>query len=211
MSVALLVIRDGRDDYHERSLESAAEALSFVSVEEMHRAFARYGHWIVVDDSDHALGFGGAIREGWQRVLDSGACHVLHLEADFTFNAPVPLARMVALLDRRPHLAQLVLKRQAWNEAECAAGGIVECHPGDFTECRDDGAVWTEHRRFWSTNPAVYSSRFCRVGWPAGDQSEGMFTHKLLADPLLRFAFWGGKFDAPLVEHIGRERVGVGY
>jgi hypothetical protein len=75
-----------------------------------------------------------------------------------------------------------------------------------------DGRVfWTEHRRFFTTNPSVYRTSLCKLGWPQESESEGKFTHRLLADPLLRFAFWGRKFDPPLCEHIGTIRAGAGY
>jgi hypothetical protein len=130
---------------------------------------------------------------------------------DFTFNDPVDISGMIGLLERHPHLAQVSLKRQPWSEEEHAAGGIVERNPDDFTEQQDEQAVWTEHRRYWTTNPSVYSTRWCRLGWPQARYSEGLFTHKLLADPMLRFAIWGAKHDAPRVHHIGEARTGVGF
>lgn len=200
MTVALLKIGDGRDDVHERSDASLKEAL----------AGFRFDHVVVVDDRDHELGFAGAVDKGWREVVATGADYLWHAEMDFLYNAPVPLEAMLGVLERRPYLAQLVLKRQPVNAEERAAGGIVECHPEDFHDCSDGLHNWCEHRRFWSTNPGCYSTRYCRIGWPQEPESEGRFTHKLLADPMLRFAFWGAKHDPPLVEHIG-ERIGVGY
>lgn len=196
MSVALLVITDGRG-YLDGVLASASEMLPDV-----------FSQRIVIDDSDHELGFAGAIEAGWAAVETD---YVFHLEDDFLFRAPVPLARMIGLLEREPHLAQVALKRQPWNAEEQAAGGIVELHPEDFTECEADGDTWTEHRRFWTTNPSLYAARWCWSGWPQEQHSEGIFTHRLLEDPALRFAFWGGKFDPPLVEHVGAVRAGHGY
>ena len=196
MTVALLLIHDGRLEYLAKTATSAAEHLP------------DFDQYIVVDDTTHDLGFCGAIQNGWDQVETD---HVFHLEGDFTFNAPVPVGEMIALLERHHELAQVALKRQPWNEQEKAAGGIVELHPDDFTERTDALAVWTEHRRFFTTNPSVYSARLCRLGWPQEPQSEGVFTHRLLKDPLLRFAFWGGKFDPPLVEHVGAVRAGSRY
>lgn len=196
---ALLLISDGRAEYLERTLASIDENLP------------RFNHVIHVDDSDHQLGFAGAIREGWERVLSTDADWVWHAEQDFTYDQPVPLAKMIALLERNHYLAQVSLKRQAWSTEEGLAGGFVELHPDDYTERSDRHATWTEHRRFFTTNPSVYSSRLCRVGWPNEAHSEGLFTHKLLTDPLLRFAFWGGKHGPPLCTHIGMTRDGVGY
>ena len=198
MSTCLLIIGDGRDDVHERSWQSAKANLP------------RFDHNLVVDDRDHKLGFAGAIQHGWDQVLDTGAEWVFHLEADFIFREPVPIGAMIAILEGNPDIAQVALKRQPVNEEECAAGGIVECHPDDFEE-RKWAAWWiTTHRRFFTTNPSLYSTRLCRMRWPQEPESEGLFTHKLLADPLLRFAFWGRKYDTPMVEHIG-VRCGVGY
>jgi GT2 family glycosyltransferase len=200
--VCLLLIGDGRDDYRARTLESArAVGLS-----------DQVAHVVEIDDCEHRLGFGGAVQAGWEAALDTGARWVFHLELDFTFNAPVDLAAMVRVLDEQPHLAQLVLKRQPCNDAERKAGGVVEQHPGDYTERTYGEHTWTEHRRFWSTNPSLYSATWCEGGWPQEQFSEGLFTHRLLAlTPALRFAVWGGKFDPPLVHHIGDVRAGKGY
>jgi hypothetical protein len=199
MSVCLLRIADGRDAYHDACWESAKVALPAVE------------HIVTVDDREHRLGFAGAIQQGWREALESGCDHVLHLEMDFTFREPVQLDAMCDLLDEHEHLAQVALKRQPVNAEEIAAGGIVEQHPEDFRQRVENGVIWTEHRRFFSTNPCVYATALCRHGWPQVEHSEGMFTHRLLADPDVRFAYWGGKFDAPLVEHIGHARSGTGY
>lgn len=197
-SVCLLVIHDGRGDYLQRTMRSAAERLPM----------SAFDQFIEVDDTEHRLGFAGAIQHGWDQVRTDW---VFHLEGDFTFNEPVPVLEMIELLKSRQYLAQVALKRQAWNPEEKRAGGIIELHPDDFHERHGDGMTWTEHRRFFTTNPSVYSSRLCRIGWPQEQHSEGVFTHRLLADPLLRFAFWGGKFASPKVHHIGDHRAGTGY
>lgn len=198
MSICLLRIGDGRDEYHERSWQSAIEAIAF-------------DHVVTVDDREHQLGFAGAIQQGWDEVLQTAATHVFHLELDFLFNAPVDVDALVALLTEHKHLAQVVLKRQPVNPDEIAAGGLVEQHPGDFAQRVEHGVIWTEHRRYWSTNPSVYPVALCRHGWPQVPRSEGTFTHRLLEDPNVRFAIWGAKFDAPLVNHIGDTRAGHTY
>lgn len=191
MSLCLMVIDDGREDYLERCLASHVPDAAFT---------------VKVSDPDHVLGFAGAIQRGWEQVLATGAEWVFHLESDFTLDERVPLQRMIALLEALPHLAQVSLKRQAVNEREKAAGGIVEADPDDFTD--RDG--WTEHRRYFTTNPSVYSTRLCERGWPQQAHSEGVFTHQVLADDL-SFAIWGQKSDPPKVTHIGERRTGTGY
>lgn len=199
MNLAFLFIHDGRADYKERTLESAEEMLP------------EPPRFLEVDDSAHELGFAGAIQAGWEKVIESGAEWVFHCEGDFLFNQPIPIDRMVAVLQRHPSIAQVCLKRQPWNAAEKAAGGIVELNPDVYTQHVDQGDIYTTHRVCFSTNPCVYPAALCRQGWPQVENSEGVFTHRLLEDPEVRFAFWGAKFDPPLVEHIGMERAGVGY
>ena len=201
MNFVVLHITDGREDYAERSLASAKEHLPEPQA------------LISVDDSTHELGFAGAIARGWARIREEtpDAAWVFHLEDDFTFNGTVPLDRMAAVLKRRPYLVQMSLKRQPWNEREKAAGGIVEADPDDFTQHTEVGDVWTEHRRYFTTNPSLYPAALCAQGWPQVDQSEGIFTHRLLEDPKVRFGVWGAKYDPPLVEHIGKARAGHSY
>lgn len=199
MTTALLMISDGRNDVHARSMLSA------------HDMLPGFDHIVHVQDPDHTLGFAGAVQEGWRQVLETDAAHVFHLELDFTFHRPVDVPAMIGVLERHRNVAQVALKRQAWNEQEKAAGGIVEQHPDDYCEIFDGVATYTTHRRFWTTNPCVYSTELCHMGWPQVPQSEGIFTHELLKRPNLRFAFLGGKHDPPLVHHIGDTRAGCGY
>lgn len=199
MNLAVLAITD-RPHYYEQA---------FVSLQEN----VPEPKWFIkIDDTDHELGFAGAIAEGWRRIREeTEADWVFHAEDDFTYNVPVPVDRMIAVLARKPHLAQLSLLRQPVNAEERAAGGIIQGWTDDFTQVTDTGDVWTEHRRFWTTNPSVYSAAICAHGWPQEPESEGKFTHRLLADPELRFGIWGAKQDPPLVTHIGEARAGHGY
>lgn len=196
MSTCLIVICDGRDQIHQRALASAEENLPW------------FDQVVEVDDRDHALGYAGAIRTAWAQVE---ADWVFHFEADFLFKAPVPVGQMIRLIERRPYLRQVALKRQAWNPYEKQAGGVVELDPDVFIEQSDQVCTWTEHRRFFTTNPSVYPAGICRIGWPHQQESEGYFTYRLLVDPLVRFAYWGPKLSQPLVEHIGLGRRGTGY
>lgn len=204
--IALLFITD-RPRYAERTLASLGEMCP-----------AAFGVRIVVNDEAHELGFAGAIAEGWRRVLETDAEYVFHLEDDFIFTRPVSLQAMCEALDGLPGVAQIALKRQAWNEAEREAGGIIEQHYDDFEEIAvsraggDDRARWpvTVHRRFFTTNPSIYRREIAERDWPQEPHSEGVFTHRLLADGYT-FAFWGAKDDPPRVLHIGEERAGVGY
>lgn len=199
MSVCLLLIGDGRDSYHERSYTSLMERLG------------RQEHFVRIDDREHQLGFAGAIAEGWRQVVETGAEWVFHAEMDYLYTADVPLERMIAVLKGHTYLVQMALKRQPVNEQELDAGGIVEMAPETFTQRVEGGDIWTEHRRFFTTNPSVYSANLCRQSWPDPPESEGHFGLRLFEDPKAHSALWGAKFDPPLVTHIGDIRAGVGY
>lgn len=107
----------------------------------------------VVDDHDHHLGMAGAVREAWTWAVDLDVDFLFHVEEDFTFNERVDIAGMAALLDAYPRLAQIVLKRQPWNEQEHAAGGIIEANPDAYRQ----QAGFVEHREIFSLNP-------CQIG-----------------------------------------------
>jgi len=165
---------------------------------------------VLVDDREHRLGFAGAVQAGWDRILETDAELIVHLEGDFVFNERIDLEAMAALV-RDSHISQVALKRQPWNEAEKAAGGIVELDPDSFEEGQHDGHAYTAHRKFFTTNPSIYRRDIAERGWPQEDRSEGKFSIELFKDPHVVSTFWGGKFDAPKVHHIGDERAGHGY
>lgn len=201
MKFAVLLISDGREEYLKRTRASAEANLPEPE------------NLIHVQDPDHELGFDGAIREGWRRVLaETDAEFVFHLEQDFTFNRPAPIAEMAAVLRARPHLVQLALRRQPWNDREQAAGGIVEMDPDLYEECELNGWRWLEHTRNFTTNPSLYPRSVCEFGWPPGAESEGRFGIALRErHPALRFAYWGARDSGEAVTHIGKARAGKGY
>lgn len=196
MTVAFLGISDARYEQHQLAYQSALEHLP------------KFDQYVFVSDPGYTKGFAGAIKEGWEQITCD---YVFHFEADFIFKAPVDVGRMIELLERRPHLVQVALKRQAVNEAESDAGGVVEVNPASFMQSADGRAVWTEHNVFFTTNPSVYPRWVLDRGWPQKARSEGRFAIALFdEDPARRSCYWGDKYGEPLVEHIG-ERAGVGY
>lgn len=162
-------------------------------------------------------GFGGAIRKAWSYIreelpADAGR-YVFHLEDDFTFNRNVDLVEMARVLAHNPHLVQMALRRQPWNDTERAAGGIVECDPWAYEERIDwSDTQWLEHRKFFTTNPSLYPRTLCDIDWPTGARSEGKFGCELFgSDSTARSGFWGERYSGEWVEHIGSERVGMNY
>ena len=224
MSIALLVITDGRDHCITRTIPSALAMLDGEldvkliyddSGDDAHfdwltRTYRPLGFDII--GGLERRGFGGAIRYAWQALAGfDDVDWIFHLEDDFTFNEAVPLARLQTVLDTNAHLAQVALRRQPWNDDEKRAGGIVEQHPDDYIDRSDAfGNEWLEHPRSFTTNPCLYRRSLCEHGWPDVVHSEGVFTHQLLAEGY-RFAYWGARHEPPMVHHIGDQRVGCGY
>ena len=126
MSVCLLIISDGREEYLQRTLASAEEHLP--SCDQV----------VHIDDTHHQLGFAGAIQAGWDRVQTD---YVFHLEANVTFNRSVPLDDMRQVLDENPHLTQIALLRQPWNRAEQGRSS--------------SSGAWSCRRLYWIRGTAV--------------------------------------------------------
>lgn len=231
MSIALLVITDGRSACLAQTIESAKKRLrgpitEFVMYDDtgdsqhrrmLARTYPEFAHI----NAGPRQGFGGAIAHAWQYLADwSEADYVFHLEGDFTFNREVDLLALAATLEAHPELAHMALRRQAWAPVEIAAGGVVEMHPDAYTDVFVDvhQRAWLEHRLFWTTNPSLIHMDLIRRGWPDVPQSERQFTEYLLREGSpwvpgdeVRFGYWGRREDGPWVHHIGDERAGRGY
>lgn len=183
-TVALVVISDRGERYLPQCLE-ALERFEFP-----------WAQRIVVEDPTHRFSQNEVVAHAWSQV-DPVAEWVLHLEEDFIVN-DLPLAHMVRILEQNPDLAQVVLKRQPWNGAEVAAGGIIEANPDDYHQ--EDGFV--RHSVLFSLNPCLIPRHVVEMGWGT---SESEFTARCLARGL-SFAFYGSRGDRPRVEHIGYVR-----
>lgn len=237
MSVALLVMTDGRDDCLGEAIGSAHATLTAPGVCAA-APRGRFDHLVIHDDtgnpahraelaerfpqftvigSDRA-GFGGAIRNAWRFLRAAPDVEwIFWLEDDFRITRPVDLPALMRVMDGFPYLAQIALERQPWNDIERAAGGILEQHPDSWESVaigatgRGDAHIWREHRRFFTTNPCLIRRSLLDREWPEGSESEGRFGIDLFAeDPQTRCAFWGAQGEQ-WCEHIGHERVGTGY
>ena len=200
--LALMVITDGRWDYLQRTLESAAVALDWP-----------WHQKILVDDSGEELGFSpdgfkfvknlprrglaGAIQSGWD-ALDKDIDYVFHLEDDFIFPDVVDIELMIELLEYEPELAQVALLRQPWSPEEQQAGGIYSIEPERFKQ--KYGFVQQSH--LFTFNPCLYPIGVAR-DYRAGLEAE--LTADLLADDW-RFGYLGELGDDPKTIHIGIRR-----
>ena len=224
MSVTVVVIADGRVDYLERAMESLRLLHGPVSARLIHDDSGDPEHaaWLwdtygpagwLVHSTPQRSGFTEAVRSArwWIGEHDRNA-YVWWHEQDFRLTRPIDLAAMCAVLDANPHLAQLALRRQPWNDRERAAGGVVEQYPGDFYEVHEGGRTWLEHRRWFTTNPSLLPRWVVTEHeWPAGAESEGRFGLGLFRDPVIRSGFWGARDSGEWCEHIGTHRAGMGY
>jgi hypothetical protein len=227
MSVAVLVITDGRDAYLEQAVDSVVNLSGNITEwwmfddtgDESYRASlaARYPAWRHINGGPR-LGASGAVRKAWEILNDqSSATYIFHLEQDFVITRVVPLDDLAGLLYDYPHIAQVVLRRNPVNPLEQAAGGVVEQHPGWYVDRIDPfGRRWLEHSAYWSNNPCLYRTSILDLGWPehiAGQYGESTFTFLLREHGMVdadgdqvRFAYWGPRDTGVWVEHIGHER-----
>jgi hypothetical protein len=223
VSVDVLVITDGRRDCIIQTMASAVGVLGDQvdrwwmyddSGDPDHRAWLteQFPYVLLAHHNEGRQGFGGAIQAAWS-VLRNGsdASHIFHLEDDFTFNRPVDLPGMIEVLDRPgANLAQVALRRQAWNATERRAGGVIEVLPDAYDDHQSGELHWLEHDLFFTTNPSIYRRALLELGWPTGPDSEGRMT-SFLRQLGYRFAYFGRRADPPWVQHIGATRVGEGY
>lgn len=218
MTVALILVTDGRSDCLVRTTHALQEHLIGTldySLIIDDSGDTRYAQWL---DSlypsfqivHHVLrrGFAGAVISAWENIPPCD--FALTCEDDMVLREDVRISDMVTILEGNPSLAQVVLKRQAWNSDEVAAGGIIEQHPDEYTDMETYGVKWCKHSRFYSTNVNLQPYHVTRLGWPNVEHSEGIFGAKV-KEYGYSFGFLGHKLEAPRVEHIGTQRVGTYY
>lgn len=165
------------------------------------------------------VGFCGATGRLWASTVE--ACeaqdldYVFWLEHDFLITRRVDVAQLAAILDSRPDIAQIALVRNAVNDLERVAGGLVASRPGQFALEQEeiDGLVveWLVHRSYLTTNPSLMRRSFMEKNpWPDYDvECEGRFAIDLTGIGY-RFAAWGD--GTPWCEHVGvRDETGRGY
>jgi len=222
--IVLVVMTDGRRACIEQTIPSALAQLDGpISLKVIHddsgdasyrlwlrQRFGGAG-WVILGDGPRS-GFGAAYQRTWQWLAGHvSEPWVFSTEDDFTFNHGVDLRAVVEAMEAEPRLRQIALRRQPWNPDEVAAGGVVELRPDEFHDATVAGHDLLAHRLFWTTNPSLHRTDLCRVGWPDGPQSEGIWSAQLFADPDALCAYWGARDSGEWVRHIGDARVGVGY
>lgn len=131
--------------------------------------------------------------------------HAVFLEEDFVLTDIVDFHRLAAHIDTHPYLAQIVLQRAPWFDAEKEYDSIIEFHQkAKNQKFRDVDGIW-EHVAFFSGNPAVWNRTTFESGWPIAQWSEDIKRLSLIRD---RKRF--GLTKNIVVEHHG-VRSGHGY
>lgn len=208
----LVITTDGRARYLERMFATLDNVVGtfqnkIVVNDSGDRSYANF-----VEDLTVGLGFtqvfhperrglAATVADAWAQT---DADYVFHCEDDFVFPERVFVHELIKPFDVRVRLAQVCLLRQPWNDDEQRAGGIIQQHPDDYAEHSTDGVRFCVHRRLFSLNPCVIPRWVVAMGWDEGN--ERGFTDRLLADPKVEFAYFGGKDDPPRVCHIGVAR-----
>lgn len=153
-----------------------------------------------------AVDFTGSMRAMWTYLgKRARGEYIFQVEDDFTYERPIDLDAMIAVLRDQPHVVQMALLRDACYADERETGGILGWPLPAFTF--HDG--WFEHRQFWTNNPSLFRRSLTARPWPTGKHSETLFGKAVLADPAARAAFWGAGEE--WIRHIGEVRAGTGY
>ena len=217
-SIALLVITDGRADYIEQTIPSAAAMLKGPITQRvmfddsgdpayrqwLREKFPEFTLWY----EPERLGCGGAVQMAWKHLRAVDTDYVFHLEDDFLFNEIVPLDEMIEVLETHPYIYQMALRRQPWWQFEIDAGDVINWHAEDYIQKEK----WIEHRRYFTQNPSLYRKSLIDLGWLNEAESENKFTQKITGnDSKAQFGLWGQREDKPRVHHIGNLRMGTQY
>lgn len=222
--ICVVVRTDGRRDCIERALASLTEQVDGPITRRiihddsgdpnyegwLHASFPGWG----IHSTRCRSGFAGAIQSVWRLLEDVEEDYVFDVEDDFIYTEPIHLTALASLLEARPYLAQIALKRQPWGTEP--PGGFMAQAPEWYSEM----PLWVETRRNWTTNPSLYRRELVYLGWPDAPDSEGYFGFALkedfglpwgIAPEDVQFGLWGAINDPPTINHVGEERVGIGY
>jgi hypothetical protein len=218
VTIALVVIGDGRRSYLEQSIPSLkylwnGDITDRILVDDSGDAdYHRHLHDTYPDFALFAhperRGMAAAVATAHEAFLRTGASRAWIHEEDFVLDAPVDLAAMDALLTSQVHLAELALKRDPVmsNAQEAAAGGFMETTPDAYVEHEVAEGWYTETALTVTFNPALWPRRVIQcIRENPGDGVEKGVTAALLAEGY-RFAWWGRRADPPRVRHVGDVR-----
>lgn len=219
----LVIITNGRREWIERTVASLEKHVGPFDARLIcdDSGDSGYGDWLrqtfpdFTIDAHRHMGHGRAVRHALGAAVRLPVEWVFFCEDDMEFERDVDLRAIANVLRDRPHISQMVIKRQAWFVPELEAGPTVidRFDPASFTDHDDgNGHAWLEHRLFYSLNPHLVRRTFLRRHhWQGIPNSEHHFSRRLFRDKALAAGMWGKRTDGPWVQHIGLERTGTGY
>jgi hypothetical protein len=192
-----------------------AETLDGV-VATVREAFPRMPLRVGSTHPDRQAGFCEATGRLWGIVTEKALTDipefVFWLEADFVFLRDVDLQPLADVLRAHRRLAQMSLVRDACNQQEALAGGLVASRPGEFEQRETAGNRWMEQRSYVTTTPSLMSAVFMVANpWLSDGQPacEGRFGIELVQRGY-SFGAWGSGEE--WVAHMGvRDKIGKGY
>ena len=186
-------------------------SLRAATVDRFKRRITPYPSIVIRHHDEDSEGFCKATARLWAKCAEADVNFVFWLEHDFLIERRFNLAPLAALLIEKPELAQVALVRNAVNEREENAGGIIDVHPrSDYVHVVRDNHQWLEHRINFTTNPSLMRRQFMEENpWPDySSECEGKFSADFLARGY-HFAYWGD--GTPWVTHVGPMRTGHSY
>ena len=216
-STTVVVHTDGRAEYIAKAIPSLLASVKGNITKRViydDSGDYQYKQWLrltfpefYVVGPDARLGYTGSMRAMWTylgRRCDSR--WVFLAEDDFTYDAPVDLEAMAAILVANPHLRHLALLRHPFYPREFEAGSILKEHPEAYTQ----RGGFIEHREYFTANPSLFARDLVKAEmWPAGPSSERLYTEQLNRDPDSRMAYLGSGEET--ITHIGAVRAGGNY
>jgi hypothetical protein len=210
-NIALVVITDGRKDCIEQTIARFNLLVHYVFTKkiivndsgspEYHKYLCENYRDFKIISHEKRKGLSSAIQSGWSEI-DENIDFVFHLEDDFLFTEKPSINKMISILQKNQHLAQIALLRNAYYPDEIEVGGFVFKNINDYIQKNE----FFEHKRLFTLNPSIYPKWIVDIGWQNG-WDEPHFTSKVLTvKPHARFGYFGNMYDSPRVKHIGHIR-----
>ncbi len=216
VTIALIVITDGRADFLAETLAAAYEYLPpfdtrFIIDDSGNNDYANWlranysliagphlGYEVVHHNTRRGLA--GAVQSGFDTALRTDCDYAFWLEDDMVFHRTPPVIDACAALDKNFELANMGFKRAVTDPSE---GADVLATMVERSTVHHVGPKFTTHDYIFSLNPGLIPRRTLELGWDAGNEAGQ--TAALLGQGF-RFGMWGAPFGPDYIETIGTGR-----
>lgn len=217
MTIALVVEDDGRPHYLDETISALRRTLPMDDLVKIlvndsgDEDYANHlrGTYPDFEQVHHETrrGLRGVQISAWQTALDHrDVDYVLHWEGDFLpLIDKIPVDAMRWLLESRPHLAEVALKRQplARYPGEIEHGGYMQLYREHYVE----RPGYVESKMVFTMNPCLVPRKVVElfVECPLDGNPESYFT-PYLVERGYWFGFLGTIDEPPHVFHLGIDR-----